>query len=165
MKKHAPLLIATVLTLIVHQLISFPPMERLLQIPSGYLAAFFLGAPASFDGEVVLITTHPLLTVSPACSGVRLFAILVGLGGGYWCARRIFRWLALLPACYLITLFSNSARITAAWHFRHVSKHLIPDWLQEFAHMGIGAVWSLTIISLLIFWITRPSQPVEEPPR
>lgn len=165
MKKYLPLIFAAVIMVLVHEIASIQSLEKWLQVPSGFIAAFLLGAPASFDGEVVRIPVVPLLTVSTACSGARLFAILTGLGGGYWCGRRFLRWLALLPACYFITLCSNSARIAAAWHFRHASDRLIPEWMQEFAHMGIGAVWSLTIIALLVYLINRPSQPVEEPTR
>lgn len=148
--------------ILINLLFTIAPLQRLLQIPSGCMASFFLGAPAEFDGSVVQIFTQPRLTVSTACSGVRLFAILSGLGAGYWCGRRRLRWLALLPLCYGITLFSNSARIAAAWQFRRISDGLLPDWLQEFAHMGIGMAWSLTIIAVLVYWMSRKPQPVKE---
>jgi len=162
MKKHLPLIIAAGLLLMMHEFFSLQSREKLLQIPSGYIAAFFLGAPAAFNGEVIEVGIKPLLTVSIPCSGVKLFSILIGLGGGYWCGCKPLRWLVLLPVCYLITLFSNSARIVAAYHFRTITDGLLPDWLQEFAHMGIGGVWSLTVIAVLVYWITRSSQPLEE---
>lgn len=165
MKKHMPLVIAAGLMLVMHDIFSIHALEKWLQIPSGYIAAFFLGAPVSFTGEVIEIGTKPLLTISVPCSGVKLFSILIGLGGGYWCGRKISRWLVLLPACYVITLFSNAARIVAGYHFRIITEGMLPDWLQEFAHMGVGGVWSLTVVALLVFLITRPSQPLEEPIR
>lgn len=163
MKKHLPFLLAAGLMLLTYELASLRQLERLLQLPSGHLAAFFLGAPASYDGELVHISVEPLLTVSRSCSGARLFAILTGLLGGYWCGRRLLRWLALLPLCYGLALLSNSARIAAGWHVHTISNHLIPEWLQEFAHMGIGIVWSLTIVALLVYFITRSPKLLEEP--
>ena len=53
---------------------------------------------------VVHIAVDPLLTVSTACSGARLFSILAGLGGGYWCGRQLRRWLILLPTVHWLKL-------------------------------------------------------------
>jgi len=162
MKKHMPFLIAAGLMLLAHGLMSTPPLEKWLQLPSGYIAAFLLGAPSVCTGGVIEIGTQPLLSVGIPCSGVKLFSILVGLGGGYWCGRKPLRWLALLPACYGVALFSNSARIVAGFHFRTLTAGLLPDWLQEFAHMGIGGVWSLTVVAVLVYLITRPPQPLKD---
>ena len=157
MKKHQPLLIAAGLMLLIHALFASEPLTRLLQVPSGVMASLFIGAPVSFSAGVVHIHAQPELTVSGACSGVRLFAILTGLGGGYWCGRQPRRWLALLPFAYGAALFSNSVRIAAVWQFRRIFANAIPEWLHEFAHMGIGIVWSLTLVTIPLYAITRKS--------
>ncbi|WP_372846829.1 exosortase/archaeosortase family protein [Pontiella sp.] len=162
MKKQYPLLLAAGLMLLVHALFSTAPLTRLLQMPSGALAALGIGCPVSFSADMVHIHARPELTVSNACSGVRLFAILVGLGGGYWCGRHPRRWLALLPLAYGVTLFSNSVRIVMVWHFRRIFESVLPEWLHEFAHLGIGTVWSLTIITALLYAISRPPKPLKE---
>jgi exosortase/archaeosortase family protein len=162
MKKQLPLFIAASLMLLIHALFSIGPLTQWLQLPSGFIASLFIGAPIEFSADMVHIQAQPELTVSNACSGVRLFAILVGLGGGYWCGRHPRRWLALLPLAYGVTLFSNSVRIVVIWHFRRIFENVFPEWLHEFAHMGIGIIWSLTIITALLYAITRQPKPLKE---
>jgi exosortase/archaeosortase family protein len=156
-------LIAGLLMLLFSSLCSREPIAYGLQIPSGLLASIFLGAPAGIEDHVVRIFTDPLLTVNAACSGIRFFAFIAGLGGGYWCGKRLWRWMALLPLCYLIALLGNAARIAMAWQFRRFTEGRIPEWLQEYVHMGIGMVCFLTLVAALLYWINRQPSTVKEP--
>ena len=158
----APLL-AGGLMLLIASICSRESMAYGLQVPSGFIAAFFLGAPALVDDHVVRIFTQPLLTVNSACSGIRFFAFIAGLGGGYWCGKRFWRWIALLPLCYLIALSGNVARIVMAWQFRRLTEGRIPDWLQEYMHMGIGMACFLSLVAALLYWINRQPPTVKEP--
>ena len=130
-----------------------PAVERMLQVPSGVLAAGFLGAPFRIDADGVAILLQPLLMVTGSCSGTTLFAFLAGLGAGYWCGNRLRRWLLLFPLAYGMALLGNAARISMAWQFRRLTNGQIPEWLQEYAHMGIGMVCSLTLAAALLYWI------------
>ena len=151
-------LIAGAVMLLVARMGSFESILLALQIPSGLLASIFLGAPAVVEDQVVRIFTQPLLTVNAACSGVRFFAFIAGLGGGYWCGKRVGRWLVLLPLCYLITLLGNAARISMAWQFRRFTDGRIPEWLQEYTHMGIGIVCFLSLSAALLYWTHRQTR-------
>jgi len=153
--KYRPIIISGGLMFLLAAICSIDAVARLLQIPSGVLASYFLGAPAVVEDHMVRIFTNPLLTVNPACSGVRFFAFIAGLGGGYWCGKHLLRWIALLPLCYLIALFGNSARISMAWQFRRFAGGRIPEWVQEYIHMGIGMVCFLTIVAALLHWINH----------
>lgn len=153
-------LVAGAVMLLVSRIGSLESIVHALQIPSGLLASVFLGAPAVVEDQVVRIFTQPLLTVNAACSGIRFFAFIAGLGGGYWCGKRVGRWLALLPLCYLIALLGNAARIAMAWQFRRFTDGRIPEWLQEYVHMAIGMVCFLSLVAALLYWINR--QPLKE---
>ena len=163
LKRYTPIIIAGSLMFFIYSILSLASTASLLQIPSGYIASFFLGAPISFSNSIIQIQTIPPLTVSIACSGIRLFSIIAGLGGGYWCRHNVWRWLILLPLSYIITLFSNAARIVVIWQFRRFSNGYLPDWVQEFCHMGIGIVCSLTIILAIFHFITNKSIKNKEP--
>lgn len=144
--------------LLLAGLLSFsttPILIQALQLPSGWLAAFFLGAPSCVDGDLVRIFTTPQVTISQACSGVRFFILITALGGGYWCGTKIRRWLLLFPVTYLIAVHVNAARISMIWQFRRFSAGLIPEWLQQHGHMGIGIVCFLSVITVLFYWCNR----------
>ena len=163
MSKYRSIIISGGLMFLLASICSPAAIARLLQIPSGVLASYFLGAPAVVGDNVVRILTNPLLTVGAECSGIRFFAFLAGLGGGYWCGKRLLRWLALLPLCYLIALLGNAARISMAWQFRRFTGGRIPEWLQEYIHMGIGMACFLTIVAVLLHWINHQPRNTKEP--
>ncbi len=126
---------------------------RWLQMPSGWLAALFLGAGSRVDQDVLRILVNPPLTVSPVCSGSGFFAFLCGMGGAFYGGRSLRRWLVLLPLSYLIALLANSARIVTAWHFHRLSGTRLPEWLQEYCHMGIGLLCFLSVTAVLLWWL------------
>ncbi len=164
MNKYRPIIIAGSLMLLLSWIGNIDAIARGLQIPSGWLAAFFLGAPAAMEDGSIRIFTSPQVIVSVACSGIRFFAFLAGLGGGYWCRGKIRRWLMLLPASYLITLFANAARIAMAWQFRRFSNGHLPGWLQMYVHIGIGTVCFLSVTAILMYVITPKPQPKTDNP-
>ncbi|MBN2161655.1 MAG: archaeosortase/exosortase family protein [Pontiellaceae bacterium] len=155
MTKYRSVLLAGIVMLLISALSGIEAVARAIQFPSGRLAAFFLGAPCAYDSGSLLIFTHPQTVVSIACSGVHFFAFLTGLGAGYWCNKNWKRWISLLPLCYLITLFTNAARITMAWQFRRFSTGHLPGWLQIYVHIGIGIVCFLSIATLCLYLINQ----------
>lgn len=134
----------------------------LLQIPSGWLTAIFLGAGARVESGVVMIQVYPPLSVSAACSGCGFFAFLCGMGGTFFCGRNTLRWLTLLPLSYLIALFANTARIIMAWQFHRLYASHLPGWLQEYCHMGLGLACFLSITAVLLWWMVVKNAPQKE---
>ena len=61
-----------------------------------------------------------------------------------------------------MTLLGNAARISMAWQFRRFTAGQIPEWLQEYAHLGIGMVCSLTLSAALLYWINHASKKEPE---
>ena len=155
LKKHKTFIIACVVMFVIDFVCSLSGAGCLLQIPSGWLAALFLGAPCCVDQDIVRIMVSPLLTVSEKCSGSGFFAFICGMGGAFFCGSKPLRWLVLLPLCYLIALIGNVARIVMAWHFQRLSEGRIPEWLQEYSHMGIGMACFLSITAVLL-WVILP---------
>ncbi|MDD2598541.1 MAG: hypothetical protein PHO37_04875 [Kiritimatiellae bacterium] len=134
----------------------------LLQLPSGWLTALFLGAGARVESGVIMIAVYPPLSVSAACSGCGFFAFLCGMGGAFFCGRNWLRWLALFPLSYLIALLANTARIVMAWHFHRLCAGHLPGWLREYCHMGIGLACFLSITALLLWWMVIKNAPRKE---
>lgn len=164
MNKYRTAIIAGGVMLILSALGDITAVARCFQLPSGWLASFFLGAPTVVDGDNMRILTAPLVIVSEACSGIHFFAFIAGLGSGYWCGVNIRRWMLLLPASYLITLFANAARIAMAWQFRRFSNGHLTEWLQIYIHIGIGIVCFLSITAILLYFIKQqPLQRKETP--
>lgn len=157
MNKQRPLIIAGCVIILLSMVGGLDSAIRWLQIPSGWLASFLLGAPSAIEDNAVRIFTHPQIVVGTACSGTRFFAFVAGLGAGYWCGQSFWRWLALLPISYVVTVFANAARIAMAWQFRRFSVGRIPEWLQEYVHMGIGVVCFLTITAVLLYSLNPPT--------
>lgn len=161
-QRYKILILACAIMFAVNTLCVLTGAGRLLQIPSGGLAAFFLGAGAQLESGVVKILVNPPLTVSAACSGRGFFAFLCGLGGAFYCGKNQMRWLLLLPLCYLIALFANFARIIMAWHFHRLYAGRLPGWLQEYCHMGLGLACFLSITALLLWWIVVKNAPQKD---
>jgi exosortase/archaeosortase family protein len=148
-----PLIIAIVTMFLLRWIGEIPGVLKIMQVPSAILASLFLGAPFVIDGSSVQILVHPLLEVTPHCSGMTLFSFLAGIGAGYWCGKNVLKWLWLLPITSFISLLGNAARISMAWQFRRLTEGHLPDWAQEYAHMSIGIICSLTITAAILYFI------------
>lgn len=119
--------------------------------PAARLAALFLGAGCVTAEEGYWITHAALpVLVSPACSGISFFVLVVAMGLGL--ARRHHRHTAAAALvttvlAYALTLLTNTCRITLGWHMALWARRTLPSSMWAGVHLSVGV---LVFLSALI---------------
>lgn len=124
--------------------------RTIFSIPSGVIAAFFLGSAWEITSEGVLLLTEPTMHVTHICSGASFFFLLVALFASLAITRRsgVKVSLLLVPLAYAITVAANVSRLALCWYGRILSQNWLPSKLDAAVHMLIGMMVFLPLLIL-----------------
>ena len=126
-------------------------------VPSGILAATFLGTGWELSPEGVRVLGNPAMHVTLACSGARFFVLMTALFVGLAIRYRVRSqfWLLILPATYFLTLAANISRLILGWYAALAARTWLPLSFHAGFHMLTGMLVFVPVMLLVYGWIQR----------